>query len=134
MNLLKPHYTEWKVRENLLDLSQRNTYIIYIMNEHRQNEEIALYCGWKFDMNQYKQWISPDGTSWNYPPAYTKDLNQMYKAENALTEDQWETYTYTLINVCTKENPKTTDRPLRPAPNSAQKAEAFLKTIGKWEE
>ena len=31
MKRQKTHCVEWKVRENLLDLSQRNTYIIYIM-------------------------------------------------------------------------------------------------------
>lgn len=115
------------------------------MNEHCQNEKIALYCGWKFDKNQYKQWISPDGTTWNYPPAYTKDLNQMHEAEKVLA--------------CTDEGPKTSerrrylmileaviagppdrfgDRPNRqlstPFATVAQRAEAFLHTIGKWEE
>lgn len=119
------------------------------MNEHCQNEKIALYCGWKFDKNQYKQWINPDGTSWNYPPAYNKDLNQMHNAEKSL-EDKDENgrlmaeyATWKLPSVCEIYSRK--NELVHPYAGSignyllihataAQRAEAFLKTIGKWEE
>ena len=100
------------------------------MNERRQNEKIALYCGWKFDKNQYKQWISPDGTSWNYPPAYNKDLNQMHEAEKSLKGNtQWYKYEEILEAIVRAE---TAHWPIHAT--AAQRAEAFLKTIGKWEE
>ena len=106
------------------------------MNEHCQNEKIALYCGWKFDKNQYKQWINPDGTSWNYPPAYNKDLNQMHKAEKVLSNPQWQEFGYQLEHLMLGMPASLTLHDLATVAHAtaAQRAEAFLKTIGKWEE
>lgn len=106
------------------------------MNEHRQNEEIALYCGWKFDKNQYKQWISPDETTWNYPPAYNKDLNQMHEAEKSLDVTNGgpvssDCLRYAYSSILYKLVPVWV-QPFRAT--AAQRAEAFLKTVGKWEE
>jgi hypothetical protein len=59
-------------------------------------------------------------------PNYLNDLNVMHEAEKVLTDEQWDTYCYRLDGVggmrhCTHAT-------------ASQRAEAFLRTIGKWEE
>lgn len=100
------------------------------MNSDKQRAAIAEYCGWKFDKNAYKQWISPNGTSWNYPPAYDKDLNAMHEAEKMLKGNtQWYKYEETLEAIIRAD---TAHWPIHAT--AAYRAEAFLRTIGKWEE
>ena len=62
-------------------------------------------------------------------PDYLNDLNAMHEAETGLKnadKDLWHNYWYNLTTVCepSKEYWRAT---------AAQRAEAFLKTIGKWE-
>jgi len=121
-------YEEWKVRENLVDFVIRNYHIIFIMNPDKQRAAIAEYCGWKFDKNAYKQWISPNGTSWNYPPAYDKDLNFMFGAEHHLPMDLQDTYMKHLHDITGIEGWGICHA------LAEVRVEAFLKTIGKWEE
>lgn len=60
-----------------------------------------------------------------YPPDCVNDLNAMHEAEKGLTKDQWVMYGSELsrLNVF----------PMVHA-SSAVRAEAFLKTIGKWDD
>jgi hypothetical protein len=55
------------------------------------------------------------------------DLNAMHEAEKALTEEQINRYITTL---CLEVQPT----PMLHHATAAQRAEAFLRTIGKWEE
>lgn len=107
------------------------------MNSDKQRAAIALYCGWKVEDNEYKRWTSPSGTQWNYPPAYDKDLNAMHEAEKILYPDskQSERYAEFLLNAFEIPSPFIgTGRCafLTNHATAAQRAEAFLKTIGKW--
>lgn len=71
------------------------------------------------------------------PPDYLHDLNAMHEAEKSLNEKQQEEYFYELFGVCGID-------PTEPAApvlifkalhaTAAQRREAFLRTIGKWEE
>lgn len=98
------------------------------MDPVKQRAAIAEYCGWKFDKNAYKQWISPNGTSWNYPPAYDKDLNFMFRAEHHLPMDLQDTYMKHLHDITGIEGWGICHA------LAEVRVEAFLKTIGKWEE
>lgn len=93
------------------------------MNSDKQRAAIALYCGWKVEDNEYKRWTSPNGTQWNYPPAYDKDLNAMHETEKTLSYSQRIQYMNKLL-----------ETPGCVFATAAQRAEAFLKTIGKWED
>lgn len=117
------------------------------MNSDKQRAAIAEYCGWKFDKNAYKQWISPNGTSWNYPPAYDTDLNAMHEAEKTIPKRDKCIYANHLMMVVGFDGEtdmvddygewstsKTTSLFSILNATAIQKAEAFLKTIGKWEE
>ena len=69
-------------------------------------------------------------------PKYVDDLNAMHKAEKMLTDEQDLEYSESLERVVGarfNSNNGEDMRRLRSA-TAAQRAEAFLKTIGKWEE
>ena len=65
-------------------------------------------------------------------PNYTEDLNAMHDAEKVLTEDQREQYLNSLYKVCNPDSMLNDAWNLNCA-TAAQRAEAFLRTIGKWE-
>ena len=75
---------------------------------------------------------------WDYPYSsetkrmydFCSDLNAMHEAEKVLTQDQWEDFVDYLVNDWSTSDPwkevcHTT---------AHQRAEAFLRTLGKWEE
>ena len=60
-------------------------------------------------------------------PDYLNDLNAMHEVENVLTSEQVTSYVYSLESM--------NERWATPAfATASQRAEAFLRTIGKWEE
>jgi len=66
-------------------------------------------------------------------PSYLTDLNAMHEAEKVLTEEQRIAYsdcTYCIARKAQKETGKWGWISL----TAAQRAEAFLRTIGKWED
>lgn len=68
-------------------------------------------------------------------PDYLSDLNAMHEAEKVLTEDQWGPYCVTLNKIACRiqcENTHTCGYTI--AATAAQRAEAFLRTIWKWED
>jgi hypothetical protein len=60
-------------------------------------------------------------------PDYCNDINAMHEAEKVLTKEQEDSYVTIL---CLEVQPE----PLLHHATARQRAEAFLKTIGKWEE
>jgi hypothetical protein len=75
--------------------------------------------------------VTVDSWGEKYPiPDYCNDLNAMHEAEKALTDDQYHTgYKQTLASlVGLSGNMRVMSA------TAAQRAEAFLRTIGKWEE
>lgn len=104
------------------------------MKLDEQNIAIAEFCGWKRDETARP---GLDGTfpwsngwqlvydDWNLPQ-YASDLNMMYEAEEILTPEQYEIFALHL-------GPLTKIRQREYISASAEKrAEAFLKTLGKW--
>ena len=107
------------------------------MNKEQQRIKIAEACGWT-EISERCMWGLPpnatdDGSEdcLRHFPKYESDLNAMHEAEKVLlTKDGfcgcWETYSNILTASmgCTDIFHAT----------AAQRAEAFLKTLGLWEE
>jgi len=64
-------------------------------------------------------------------PDYLNDLNAMHEAETVMTDQQRTGYLDKLYEVCNSHSMLNDDWNLTCA-TAAQRAEAFLRTIGKW--
>jgi hypothetical protein len=105
------------------------------MTDHRINAVIALACKWQPNCNNGICWDSAGNVVLN-PPNYCGDLNAMHEAEQALWARDWN-LRYDYIEALAKvENPTIYNR-LDAVDmldlTARQRAEAFLRTIGKWE-
>ena len=69
---------------------------------------------------------SPDGSGWMMFPDYCADLNAMHIAEKILTARELYHYKDELVDVCGDGSPICAPAEVR--------AEAFLRTLGMWEE
>lgn len=115
------------------------------MSPDAQRIAIAEACGWKTPgsrevIERTKNWvtrdsqqhfISPDGigTGISALPDYLTDLNAMHEAEKVFKDDEieWQKYANQLYRITEPH------RHILHA-TAAQRAEAFLHTIGKWED
>jgi hypothetical protein len=116
------------------------------MNKEKQRIAIAEATGWTYidnDPERYPYWLAPKG-DWRYGspldanmfpdvfPNYLNDLNAMHEAEKVLREpDQVVSY-MEWLGMCYDDSGYKTWRYV--AATAAQRAEAFLRTIGKWED
>ena len=114
------------------------------MTDEKINIAIAEACGWKNadhpDVMKFKQgWTMPE--EWcmdpngvlrfnHNRPDYCNDLNAMHEAEKTLTEEQC-VFFRAHLHERLEDHPAS--RYLWHA-TAAQRAEAFLITLGKWEE
>ena len=96
------------------------------MNPEQQRIAIAEACGWKPDKRGLG-WLSPHGY-YSPEPDYLNDLNAMHDAEKLLVRLQWVSYLRRLQTLCDE----SVTWPIHAT--ATQRAEAFLRTIGKWEE
>jgi hypothetical protein len=103
------------------------------MNEEKQRIAIAKACGWE----QFSPDKDPD--CWYQPgwrlvvktkdlPDYLNDLNAMHEAVKSVTIRSQQHYIAALRNICAVAGNWPEEA------TAAQRAEAFLKTIGKWED
>lgn len=111
------------------------------MNPEQQRIAIAEACGWtaKEDKDGFWRAVDPSGNMtytlwfsemnvWLFGmPDFLEDLNAMHEAEKVLTNEQLEVY----CNILHKPNHGVY---WAIHATAAQRAEAFLRTIGKWEE
>ena len=94
------------------------------MTPEHQRIAIAEACGWT---TKHKGlWVERLQT-YAALPDYLNDLNAMHDAEKVLTREQIEIY-------CEHLNPKNYGIWWGIHATASQRAEAFLRTIGKWEE
>ena len=98
------------------------------MTPEQQRTAIAEACGWK---TGYR-----DPEAWHPLPDYLNDLNAMHDAEKVLTGQAASDYDMHLWIVIKRDwdeanNPLATIASWHAT--AAQRAEAFLRTIGKWE-
>jgi hypothetical protein len=120
------------------------------MNTDAQRIAIAEACGWSFVCNPAKEWDyveTPQGGQCNRlyamnlansgplcVPDYLADLNAMHEAEKVLTDAQRRTYSGHLCRII---GPRGYDEWsglydfALLSTTAAQRAEAFLRTIGK---
>ena len=112
------------------------------MSPEKQRIAIAEVCGiqdpiWVADgllRNKFSGWVGPDdntGRQVNVPD-YLNDLNAMHEAEKVLTPDQQARYAMTLHEM--HGIPLATFWHRVICSTAAQRAEAFLRTVRKWEE
>jgi len=112
------------------------------MTPEAQRIAIAEACGWKMittkDCGQWPHGIDPMGDRMHTAvlPDYLTDLNAMHEAEKVLTFDQALAYTSQLSLAVSGQEVSTTPSALLfpHCATAAQRAEAFLRTIGKWED
>lgn len=107
------------------------------MTPEQQRIAIAEYCGWKDETYNFSAWFKYDKDNFepiaesSSPPDYLNDLNAMHEAEKVLNKELFEVY-YT--NLCTSSNCLTLGVRAFTSATSQQRAEAFLRTIGKWKD
>jgi hypothetical protein len=105
------------------------------MTNEQINAAIAEACGWKEITNctcgGKKRGCPPGGHASSHTPNYCTDLNAMHDAEKTLKGyEQIHTYVWHLNN----RKDWDTDFKLMEVHISARdRAEAFLRTLGKWE-
>jgi hypothetical protein len=103
------------------------------MNPQEINKRIAIVCGWKlvfqgrYDKPEW-EWESPIEDDESDPPNYHGDLNAMHEVEKGMENQQWWKFVYHLTDICGG------GAALGISATAAQRAEAFLRTLGQWEE
>ena len=102
------------------------------MTDKEINSAIAEACGW-VAMPDGPDYLPPGSLKTQMVPSYTTDLNAMHEAEKILSRGEgynqrggFGLYKTALAEVCDEQHP--IDAAAR------QRAEAFLRTLGKWKE
>jgi hypothetical protein len=106
------------------------------MSPEAQRIAIAEACGW----TEISDWKAA-GINGKHPtepwveviPDYLNDLNAMHEAEEVMTEMQRIDYSNHLYDLAC-EHQKVTEKWRYLSMTAAQRAEAFLRTLDKWED
>lgn len=109
------------------------------MTYEQINIAIAEACGWRQSERNIAHWHH---VSEPYShiltgdlPNYCNDLNAMHEAEKMLGEKRIRSYAFILAQVLdTSPTVDLDDQFLNIHATALQRAEAFLRTLGKWEE
>ena len=118
------------------------------MTDDEINIAIAEACGWRFSPLAHIEskpfatmcWIAPNGADWQMQklPDYCNDLNAMHEAEQSLWDRDWSLRHEFVNNLARIMNPIHGYRMQEAIDlldaTARQRAEAFLRAIGKWEE
>lgn len=99
------------------------------MTPEQQRITIAVACGWTSRKDIERFWRAVDAAG---IPDFLNDLNAMHEAEKILTKVQRTAYVNILWKKCALEHLDPYEWSV--SATAAQRAEAFLRTIGKWEE
>jgi hypothetical protein len=106
------------------------------MTDKQINAAIAEACGWIRVNAEHRSGIAPnaDYVGSEFIPSYCTDLNAMHEAESHLGEStNMLDYTNELYDMACRAMKQ--NRKWNPYGATArQRAEAFLRTLGKWEE
>ena len=109
------------------------------MTDTEINIAIAECCGWRGPSAPYHL----VDAQMAQPLDYVNDLNAMHEAEKSLTTQQEQGYVErlgaTLMNAAYDNDPRWLDSELSSHDSvyratARQRAEAFLRTVGKWKE
>ena len=102
------------------------------MTNQEINIAIAEACGWtNFTPNTIQYTARRADGKWDLIPDYCNDLNAMHEAEKALG-NRLPVYREFLALIVTDD--PTNRHNERAFATARQRAEAFLRTLGKWEE
>jgi len=113
------------------------------MSPEKQRIVIAEASEWTYEPEEVcgviYPWLSESGDSYQELPDYLGDLNTCHEFEKTLSEEQKLKYYHYICVAVRKENGQSDHEsiyaPLHTTHATAtQRAEAFLRTIGKWEE
>ena len=98
------------------------------MSPDKQNIAIAEACGWHGNVNELH--MRPPNTTSEYCeiPDFLTDLNAMHEAEKVLDYNQMNRYQNIELSGFVRTGTTWICRA-----TAAQRAEAFLRTTGKWE-
>lgn len=100
------------------------------MTDTQINAAIADACGWTVELSHLQSGIDAiRDENRRSLPNYSTDLNAMHEAESILTTDQFYLYSSWIDKLA----PKNEYRAFLGA-TARLRAEAFLRTLGKWEE
>ena len=101
------------------------------MTDELVNQRIAEACGWKIEPSIFKfGFVFVVKNDERRPlPYYCADLNAMHEAEKMLSKAQWEDFVQHLANDWSSVSDAWKDVCHATA---RQRAEAFLRTLGKW--
>ena len=118
------------------------------MDEKRQRIVIAEACGWKRSELSGKwchpdNWAMAEGGSYEVwvgldkLPNYLHSLDAMHEVEKGLGHNSM-AYINELLKMCDRQNENMSEPSVHPEwfivhATAAKRAEAFLKTINKWE-
>jgi len=115
-----------------------------IMTDEQQRIAIAEACGWNsksdFQINAnlryHATWVESENRGF-FIPDYPNDLNAMHEAEKMLTTKQKQRYATALSDALSDSAPTDSCHTVWSDTihtTAHQRAEAFLRTIGKWEQ
>lgn len=113
------------------------------MKAEAQRIAIAEACGWTDVAERYESngWdftglhpLHTPHSNRHFVPDYLSDLNAMHEAEKVLNTDQQLRYGNDLIDVCDRDRPKAANTFNLFRATAAQRAEALLRTLEKWED
>jgi hypothetical protein len=114
------------------------------MNDEEINRSIAEHLGYKRELRpadcrtpNAEFWIHPEGSEASKPPNFCGDLNAMHEAEKAAfgNSSAWAEFAFQLISVLNAYGMSEQDGMTCLLQATArQRAEAFLRTVGKWKE
>ena len=104
------------------------------MSPEAQRIAIAEACGYTqgIGMHGLEWWTNSEGVH-DEPPDYLADLNAMHEAEEVMTEMQRCDYSSHLYDLACKHQ-EVTEKWRYLSMAAAQRAEALLRTLGKWED
>ena len=103
------------------------------MNKEKQRIAIAEACGIVKQPNSHSSGVRAFTGEFVVIPDYLNDLNAMHEAENILTHQESKLFEEKLFSLRESEVMHRGNFALVHA-TAAQRAEAFLRTIGKWED
>lgn len=108
------------------------------------NQRIAEKCGWKYHKYQadvgegrfeeLEVYVDKNGCHYTSIPNYFSDLNACHEMEKTLTDGEWERFDLTLDEIVYRERDPSKNRYRRCSATAPQRCEAFLRTVGGWEE
>jgi hypothetical protein len=104
------------------------------MTPEAQRIAIAEACGWKKGIHAGDWWLPGDDMvhAESEVPQYPSDLNAMHEAEKTRTAMQKVKFVLTLAEL--RNSPGCLALADCIFATSSQRAEAFLRTIGKWDD